>query len=84
MITIRYLPEAYEFSTEDGAVFAKTSEKNLRTQTVTYRINDLAYWDAMVLWSHKLQRVLAVRSHVIGLGTATKLVKQALADAIPF
>lgn len=75
----------FEFDTSDNeTVFAKNLSSKQVAAAQVCEIKDLAYWDALVLWDFKNERALAVRSMVIGLNTATRIIKDYLHDELPF
>lgn len=84
-MTLTHYEEKFDFDIEQGAVIAKCSEKDLR-RCIIYKIQDLAYWDAIVAFNPIKNRVMAVYSQVIGLAEATRLVKllRAEQNQIPF
>lgn len=82
-MTLNYLKDSnFQFSTEEGSQIAKVSAKYLTGPI--YEINGNYAWNAIVMWSHKLNRAVAVHSQVINLRQATKMVKQLLSESIPY
>jgi hypothetical protein len=66
---------------ESGTVYCSDYHllsDEVKQKAIVYKISDLAYWDAIVLWSDEKQKALAVYSQVISLRQSTVLTKKLL------